>query len=84
MENKLTIEKIEGLIEKEDYLTHATLTICVLTLSHGAMVTGETNVIDPANYDALIAKQISRRKAVDKIWQLEGYAMKRDLLAVND
>lgn len=77
--NKLTPEIISSLIEQTDYLTHKTLTVCVLTLKNGTMVTGESNVIDPANYDAEIGQQMSYRDAFSKIWQLEGYAMKRDL-----
>lgn len=79
MNNKLTIEAIHGLIESADYLTFKTLTVCVLTLKSGALVTGESNVIDPANYDPQIGREMSYRDAVGKIWQLEGYAMKRDL-----
>lgn len=79
--NKLTPEIISGLIEQVDYLTHKTLTVCVLTLKNGAMVTGESNVIDPANYNADIGREMSHKDAVSKIWQLEGYAMKRDLHA---
>ena len=81
--NKLTPEIIGGLIDQTDYLTHKTLTVCVLTLKNGAMVTGESNVIDPANYDAEIGREMSFKDAFSKIWQLEGYAMKRDLLASN-
>ena len=77
--NKLTAETISDLIDQTDYLTYKTLTVCVLTLKNGAMVTGESNVIDPANYDAEIGQQMSYRDAFSKIWQLEGYAMKRDL-----
>lgn len=44
------------------------------------MVTGESNVIDPANYDADIGRSMSYKDAFGKIWQLEGYAMKRDLM----
>ena len=77
--NKLTAETISDLIEQIDYLTHKTLTVCVLTLKNGAMVTGESNVIDPTNYDADIGREMSYRDAFSKVWQLEGYAMKRDL-----
>ena len=80
--NKLTPEIISSLIEQTDYLTHKTLTICVLTLKNGTMVTGESNVIDPANYNAEIGREMSYRDAFNKIWQLEGYAMKRDLAKV--
>lgn len=77
--NKLNKERIAELIVDTDYLTHKTLTVCVLTLTNGAMVTGESNVIDPANYDAEIGRKVAYEAAFGKIWQLEGYAMKRDL-----
>lgn len=50
------------------------LTICVLTLKNGFTVTGESAPINPDNFDAEIGKQVARRKAVDKIWPLMGYA----------
>jgi hypothetical protein len=77
--NKLTLEMIHGLIQSTDYLRFKTLTICVLTLKNGAMVTGESNVIDPANYDEKLGEDAALNNAVQKIWGLEGYAMKRDL-----
>lgn len=78
---KLTPEAIEALITDMTYLRHSTLTICVLTLANGTMVTGESNVIDPRNYDERIGREMSYKDAFSKIWQLEGYAMKRDLVA---
>jgi len=78
--NKTTPEMISSLIASVDFLTFKTLTLCVLTLTNGAMVTGESNVIDPANYDADIGRSMSYKDAFGKIWQLEGYAMKRDLM----
>jgi len=76
---KLTPEFLTDLIGSVDYLTFKTLTVCVLTMKHGAMVTGESNVIDPANYDAEIGKEMSYKHAFSKLWQLEGYAVKREL-----
>jgi hypothetical protein len=75
---KLTLERIGQLIAEKDFLTHKTLTVCVLTLTNGAMVTGESNVIDPANYDPDIGREMAYKDAFGKIWQLEGYAMKRE------
>lgn len=73
---RLTIDMIKDLVEDDHYFRHHTLTICVLTLKNGAKVVGESNVIDPANFDAVIGKTIARENALNKIWQLEGYAMK--------
>lgn len=72
----LTLAYITSLIESEEYFTSGTLTICALKLKNGAQVTGESNCIDPDNYSAEIGKSIARDQAVDKIWQLEGYAVK--------
>lgn len=76
--NKLTSERITQLIAETDYMTFKTLTVCVLTLTNGAMVTGESNVIDPANYNPDIGREMAYKDAFGKIWQLEGYAMKRE------
>lgn len=73
---KLTLDAIEGLVGSEAYTQHGTLTVCVLNLTNGAQVIGQSNVIDPANYDAELGRSIARKDAVEKIWQLEGYALK--------
>lgn len=73
---KLTLDKIDSLIIKTTFYYHGTLTICVLDLVGGANVTGESNVIDSSNYKKSIGEDIAFENARDKIWQLEGYAMK--------
>lgn len=77
---KLTEDQILALIRDETYTRpgNGTLTICVLTLHTGATVTGDSNVIDPANFDAAIGQQMAKKDAVSKLWALEGYAVKRD------
>ncbi len=52
------------------------LTICVLVLRNGFTVTGESALVSPENFDAEIGKKIARDNAVQKIWMLEGYALK--------
>lgn len=73
---RLTPDMIEDLCSEVTYFQHGTLTLCVLQLKNGAMVTGESNVIDPVNYNEVLGKQIALKNAKEKIWQLEGYAMK--------
>ncbi len=74
--SKLTLEKIEALVEKETFIHHGTLTVCILDLKNGAVATGTSNVIDPANYDQEIGTTCARSQAIGSIWELEGYAMK--------
>lgn len=73
---RLTPEKIEGLVVKQTYHFHNTLTLCILDLSNGSVVVGQSNVIDSKSYQETVGKDIAYRDAVDKIWQLEGYALK--------
>ena len=56
-----------------------TLTFCVLVLRNGFTVTGESACASPENFDAAIGRKIARANAVQKIWPLEGYALKSQL-----
>lgn len=55
------------------------LTICVIELINGFVVTGESACVDPANYDRLIGEKIAYEQALDKIWPLMGYELKTKL-----
>lgn len=75
---RLTPSDIDAAITGEQYLfpTGTTLTICVLTLRNGFTVTGESACADPANFNQEIGRKIARENARDKIWALEGYALR--------
>lgn len=73
---KLSLEQLQALVAAETYFTHGTLTLCVVDLVNGAQVVGQSNVLDPANYDAELGRKIARDQAVNKLWELEGYALK--------
>lgn len=55
------------------------LTICVMVLKNGFMVTGESACASPANFNAEIGRKIARDNARNKIWALEGYMLKSQL-----
>ena len=55
------------------------LTFCVLILKNGFMVTGESAVASPENFDADIGRKIARQNAEQKMWPLMGYALKESL-----
>ena len=55
------------------------LTFCVLILSNGFTVTGESACVSPLNFDAEIGRQIARDNAIQKIWPLKGYALKEQM-----
>jgi len=57
-----------------------THTFCMLVLKNGFIVTGESNCADPSNFDAAIGRDIAYRNARDKIWSLEGYRLRSELV----
>lgn len=88
---KVTEEHIESLIQREVYINAGEvtgshegdplnlLTICVLTLESGFTVTGESACVDPKNFDREMGEGIARKKAIEKIWMLEGYLLKHKM-----
>lgn len=85
MDNKpqtVTMERLEALVVAEEYLRPSiapTLTICVLKLSNGFSVRGESACADPAAFDEAIGRDFARRDAIQKIWPLEGYLLRQRL-----
>lgn len=59
-----------------------TLTIAILVLRNGFLVTGESACASPENYDEGIGRKIAFDNARAKIWPLEGYALKTKLAAL--
>ena len=57
------------------------LTFCVLVLSNGFSVTGESACASPENFNVEIGRKIARQNAVQKIWPLLGFALKERLHA---
>ena len=80
---RVTPEMVEKSIKKEDYhvFPGSTTTVCMLTLSNGFTVVGESACASPENFDADLGKRIARDHAKQKIWALEGYALRNKLVA---
>ncbi|QWF19262.1 Gp49 family protein [Lysobacter capsici] len=57
------------------------LTFCVLTLSNGFTVTGESACASPENFDAEIGRKIARQNAEAKVWPLLGFRLRDSLHA---
>ena len=85
---RVTREKVESIIVDENYINAGeatgnaalcTLTICVLTLKNGFVVTGESACASPENFDQSVGERRARENASDKVWLLEGYLLKDKL-----
>lgn len=80
---RVTPAQIDGAIRSEDYHVFGgtALTVCCLTLANGFTVTGESACASPENFDAELGRKIARDNARQKIWALEGYALRNKLAA---
>ena len=79
--NTVTPERLEEVIVKEQYhfFEGTTLCVCVLTLTNGFTVTGESACADPKIFSADTGRKYARENAQNKIWMLEGYFLKQKL-----
>ena len=59
------------------------LTFCVIVLKNGFTVTGENACVSPENHDPELGRKLARQKAIDKVWELMGYALKERLAATS-
>jgi hypothetical protein len=79
-DQRVTPDHIDAVIVDETFqVFHDVLTICVLKLKNGFLVTGESACADPANFNAEIGRKIARENAREKIWMLEGYLLRQHL-----
>jgi hypothetical protein len=81
MTDRVTQERIQEVIGNVAYYVFpaTTLTVCCIVLKNGFCVTGESACVSPANFDAEVGKKIAFDNAVEKIWALEGYALRERL-----
>ena len=78
---RITPEHIDSVIVGDDYhvFPGTTLTVCCLKLANGFTVVGESACASPENFDEEIGKKLAREHARNKIWALEGYALRQKL-----
>lgn len=80
MTTKLTQEMLEDLVKDVEFYRAegSTLTVAVVELKNGCTVIGTSNVIDPTNFNDELGKETAVKNGVGKLWELEGYATKRE------
>lgn len=80
---RITPARIDEVIVGEQYhvFEGTTLTVCCLHLENGFTVTGESACASPENFDVELGQKIAKDNAKQKIWALEGYALRNKLSA---
>lgn len=55
------------------------MTLCVLTMANGFVVTGQSAPASPENFDAEKGRTFAYEDAIKKLWPLEGYLLREKL-----
>lgn len=85
MKNKVTVEEINELMDKSSfYVQHignkTTLVVC--TLPNNFVIVESSSCVDPVNYDPEIGETICRNRIINKVWELEGYALQKKVAEI--
>lgn len=74
---KLTPEKLEGLIETEKFIVEHPMTMCLLQMRGGYQVVGTSASMNPEDFDEEVGRKVARDRAVAQLWGLEAYHQMR-------
>ena len=73
-------EDIDELIADVKYhVIDDKVTVCIMTLTSGFTVTGESAVVSVDNFDPALGRKISNKNARAKIWPLAAYALQEKI-----
>ena len=82
MKNTVTQEQIINLLNKSNVEVQTAFGKCTIVsvqLPNGFVITESSACVDPANYNEEIGKAICLNKIEDKLWELEGYCLQKEL-----
>lgn len=76
--NQVTYARVESVIDKVEYINPpgSTLTLCIVTCKNGYVFTTESGCVDPAKFDPKLGREYAYKKAIDRLWDLEGYLLR--------
>lgn len=82
MKNTITKQQIDELLEKSEIKVETVydkVTIVNCKLPNGFVLTEASGAVDPTNYDEKIGMEVCMEKIENKLWELEGYALAKQL-----
>lgn len=82
MSNTIKKEQIEQLLNEAE-VTAITVfkkvTVVAVQLPSGFVVVESSGAVDEENYDFELGKDICLKRIQDKLWELEGYVLQKEL-----
>lgn len=82
MKNTVTKRQIDELLEKSEIkfeTVYSKVTVVSCKLPNGFVLTESSGAVDPANYDEKIGTGICMARIENKLWELEGYVLAKQL-----
>lgn len=82
MSNTVTQEQINSIIEKAQFVTETYFnktTVVLAKLPNGFVIVESSSCVDPANYNEKMGFEICKERIVNKVWELEGFALQSKL-----
>ncbi|RGU82438.1 hypothetical protein DWW40_10025 [Ruminococcus bromii] len=82
MKNTVTKPQIDELLEKSEIkveTVYGKVTIVSCKLPNGFVITESSGAVDTSNYDEKIGTEICMARIENKLWELEGYALTKQL-----
>ena len=82
MKNTVTKQQIDELFRKSEITVetvYGKVTIVSCKLPNGFVIVEASGAVDPENYDKKIGIEICRKRIENKLWELEGYALAKQL-----
>jgi hypothetical protein len=83
--NIMTLDIIKA-IKQEQYYTFPDthVVVCCLSLQNGYHVIGKSYCADQDRFDEQLSRHVAREEALNQVWTLEEYAMKRRVINAKD
>lgn len=82
---KITEEQVEKLINNSTYDEHVFHNKCLVVtckLPSGFVITGVGACVDPLEFNIEKGRTIAMRQIENKIWELEGYVLQKEISSV--
>lgn len=82
MRNTITQKDIDAIMASAKIETETKMdkcTVVTVQLANGFVLIASSACVDPANYNEEMGKEICLNKIKDKLWELEGYCLQKEL-----
>ncbi len=76
---RVTLDFIESRIASTSYHVDGTLTIAIVEHVNGFKATGSSAAADPKNYNVGLGQKAARSRAVEKLWEVEGFLLREEI-----